>query len=224
MYKNDEERERPDWTLLILSAALLVAMGLATLYGLRYGNVDESVMVGEVSIIDGQNLLFSMRADEQKNVEICYNGLKLKGTLHLDGAEKDTILYRVAVKEAEPDLEEGHATPGQAERVDGWLSWAENSKLDPADVIMLVRVPRSGLSGDYVGPWMMYFVYQPEEDITSGWMFLHEDGVALTGVGGIGNPMTAMREDLEKKTEETTWSVDGHVITIDRPVEEEEVA
>ena len=55
-------------------------------------------------------------------------------------------------------------------------------------------------------------------------MFLHEDGVALTGVGGIGNPMTAMREDLEKKTEETTWSVDGHVITIDRPVEEEEVA
>lgn len=222
MHKNEEENERPDWTLIILSVALLVAMGLATLYGLRYGNVDESVMVGEVSIIDGKNLLFSMKADEQKNVEICYNGLKLKGTLHLDGAEKDTILYRMAVKEAEPDLEEGHATPEQAERVDGWLSWAENSKLDPADVIMLVRVPRSGLTGDFVGPWMMYSVYQPEEDTTSDWMFLHDDGVALTGVGGIGNPMTAMREDLEKKTEETTWSVDGHTITIARPDEEEE--
>ena len=224
MRGSESTKEPMDWPLLVLSAALLVAMGLATLYGFKYGNVDETVMPGYVCIKDNGATRFALRVDDDLDAEAFFNGVNITGHLTLDGAEKDTILYRFTKIEVVDDEQAMLVPPAEqvadsqdAEREPAGSTSQDSvppEEMDSSGVILLVRVPRSGLTGNHVGPWMMYYVYQPTDETVSDWVFLQEDGTALLGTGEIANPMTAMRDQLLAKTTSTTWTSEGNTITL----------
>lgn len=185
---------REDPLLYALSGLLLVAMLMATLYGLRYGNVDQSVVKGHVSINVGDAWLATIDVDENKEATINYVGHTMHGKLRLDGADTDSILY--AVKD---------------------LTFENN--LDPKGAVLLVRVPRSGLQGDLSGPWMLYFSYPADGEVEgstrSDWVYAGADGTALYGYAPDMNAMTAQRKTLEAQSVAWRWTktADGLSLT-----------
>ena len=89
------KRSREDIVVYILSAALLITLGLAAAYGMRYGNVDESVVPGDISIIKDGGTLVTMHVNDRLTAESEYRGFKMSGKRQLAGAEEDTILYQL---------------------------------------------------------------------------------------------------------------------------------
>lgn len=202
---------REDPTLYILSALLLVAMGCATLYHLRYARIDETVIPGSVEIDDMDGTVLAMHIDDDMQAEITYRDWSLKGTLALDGAEEDTVLYKLNdaefTNDTEPEPVEHPATDAE-EGADSGTTDAE-----PGPPILLVRVPRSGLQGDHTGPWMVYFTYTAADLLSSDWVFIEEGGKARVGNSTTLNPMTMLRKDLMKQAQRTTWErVDGAIV------------
>lgn len=184
--------ERRDIPLIVLSVLLLVAMGMATIYGIRYGNVDESVVSGDVSLVEDDHPVLSMHVDDDKHADITYLGLKMSGTLRLNGAEKDTILYMLT----KITLEDG---------------------AEPGNLAFLVRMPRSGLKGDLAGPWMVYFSRTDTGFISSEWVLANEGGEAIIGHSGSLNPMTTMRDQLIGKSTKGTWEREGSTLRVTGP-------
>ena len=176
---------REDPLLYALSGLLLVAMLMATMYGLRYGKVDESVVKGHVSISVGDTWLATIDVDESKDATVNYLGHTIHGKLRLDGADTDSILY--VMKD---------------------MSFENN--LDPKGAVLLVRMPRSGLEGDLSGTWMLYFLYpddgEVEGNVRSDWVFARADGTALYGYAPEMNAMTAQRKTLEQSSVAWRWS------------------
>ena len=176
---------REDPLLYALSGLLLVAMLMATMYGLRYGKVDQSVVKGHVSISVGDTWLATIDVDENKDATVNYLGHTIHGKLRLDGADTDSVLY--VMKD---------------------MTFENN--LDPKGAVLLVRMPRSGLEGDLSGTWMLYFSYpddgEVEGNVRSDWVFARADGTALYGYAPEMNAMTAQRKTLEQSSVAWHWS------------------
>ena len=185
---------RGDALLYILSGALLVAMLLAVLYGLRYSKVDASVIPGKVAFYEGERMLSSIEIDNDMNATVTCSWGTIHGRLKLDGADTDSILYKIT----DISFEGG---------------------VDPKGAIVMLRVPRTGLRGDFVGPWMMYYSYPADGDVPgrvySDWLFVRPDGTVLGGGQSGFNVMTARRRDLERKSSEWTWTRSGERLVME---------
>lgn len=201
MDKAPEEKEkrggigawfREDPLVFILSIALLIAMGAATLYHFRYAQIDHSVMPGTVNIVLGDKIKMRLQIDEDLNATVKYRDLFVQGKLRLEGAEEDTVLYRLI----------------ETRDLDGY---------EIEDLILFIRVPRSGLQGDLCGPWMAYLSYEAWNSVCSDWFFIQEDGTALVGEGENMNAMTALRRDLLGRTRTYTWKRNSQVLYITEP-------
>lgn len=167
---------------------LLVAMILASLYGLRYGKVDQSVVSGSISFYEGDRMLASIAIDDDMNATIDCSWGSIRGRLKMDGADTDSILYKMT----DISFEGG---------------------MDSRGAIIMLRVPRTGLQGNFVGPWMMYYSYPADGDVPgrvySDWLFVRSDGMVLGSGQKDFNVMTAQRKDLEEKSSTWTWTRSG---------------
>ena len=176
-----------DKALLILSVLLLIALACASLYGIRYGNVDESVVPGQMTVIEDGEVTLDLNIDDNLNASINSIGFKMTGTLKLAGAEEDTILYQLNGISLEDET-------------------------DSKGAVFFIRMPRSGLQGDLSGTWMVYCTFP--EVAYSKWMFLQEDGSAAVGFKNSTNVITMQRDAIIKISEEMPWSWEKHGSTL----------
>lgn len=183
---------REDPLVFILSIALLVAMGAATLYHFRYAQIDHSVMPGQVNIVLGDKIRMRLDIEEDLSATVKYRDLFVQGKLRLEGAEEDTVLYRLV----------------DTHNLDG-------TELE--GLILFIRVPRSGLQGNLCGPWMAYLSYEGWDTVCSDWIFIQEDGTALVGEGEGVNAMTMLRRDLLDRTREMVWKRYGQTLYLTEP-------
>lgn len=186
-----------DVPLYVVSALLLIAMGWAVIYHLRYANVDESVVPGRVRIYEqgetGRECLLFLDIADDMSATIRYHNWTLRGVLVLIGAEEDTILYQLTGTEVIDYLPEEDEAEDAAE--------AESEFGPPA---LLIRMPRTGLQGDFTGPWMTY-LSRDDETSLSEWLFVEENGVARVGHSKSSNALTVMRKDLLERTQPAVW-------------------
>lgn len=184
------KRSREDIVLYILSAALLITLGLAAAYGMRYGNVDESVVPGDITITKDGGTLVTMHVNDDLTADVEYLGFKMSGTLTLAGAEEDTILYQLK----KVTLANG---------------------IDPEGCVLFVRMPRSGLQGNFSGPWMLYFSFPSQNNVMqSEWIIAEEDGTAKVGAAAKMNAITAQRSALLKSTTDWKWQKQGQALSL----------
>lgn len=184
--KHSEKRSMSDVAVYVLSGALLIAMLLASIYGWRYGNVDTSVACGNISIKKSELPFIDLSVDKDLNATVYhgYIGREMKGKLVLAGAETDTILFQ---------LKDMHFTDGG----------------DPSQAILFIRMPRTGLQGDYAGVWMTYFSYPSEDVKISEWIIADEGGNAISGLKTGYNVITAQRNQLGSYSNAWTWQKAG---------------
>lgn len=119
-----------------------------------------------------------------------YRDWRLRGKLTLRGAETDTILFQLF------DAEFLGVAPSAS---------TEQDDAESSAPILFVRMPRSGLQGAYVGPWMAYFSYEDADLLSSDWVFIGEDGTAKIGYSEYLNAMTMTRGNLMEKTTTISW-------------------
>ena len=188
--KPKRARSRQDIVLYILSAALLITLGLAAAYGMRYGNVDESVVPGDITFTKDEAPLATIHVNDDLTADIDYLGFKMSGTLKLAGAEEDTILYQL------------------------YRVTFENG-IDPKDAVLFVRMPRSGLQGDFSGPWMLYFSFPSQNNVMqSDWIITEEDGTAKVGEAIKMNAITAQRSVLLENSADWKWEKQGQTLSL----------
>jgi len=184
------KRSREDIILYVLSAALLITLGLAAAYGMRYGNVDESVVPGDVTISKDGKHLVTMHVDDELHANIDYLGRKMSGNLVLAGAEEDTILYQLKK-----------------------VSYDDGA--DASDTVLFVRMPRSGLQGDFAGPWMLYYSCPSQGNVMqSDWIVATEDGAAKVGAAANMNAITAQRNVLLNGSADWKWKKEGQALNL----------
>lgn len=169
-----------DLLLVVLSLTVLLAMGAATMYHFRYSPIDKSVLPGQISIIKDDKSRLRISIHEDLTATIKYRDMYARGTLKLEGAEEDSVM----------------AILRDAEDFDG---------NELKDLAVMVRMPRTGLQGDFCGPWMVYLSYPEWNSVVSDWFFLQNDGTALVGEGEGINAMTTLRQVLLDRAEEWTW-------------------
>lgn len=186
------------WDRLVIALAVLyvVALGAASFYGLRYGRADTGMAVGKVTITKNEKPLFKMAVNKKMKARISYLNKDLTGTLKLNGAETDTVLFRV----------EG-------------IAFEDGS--DASDAVLFVRMPRSGVGGDLNGAWMVYFFQPSANESFSEWVIAHEDGSADYGHGDNINAITAQRFALEELSEKDwNWNSKGSVLRLERSADD----
>lgn len=195
---------REDVLLYVASVLLLFAMGWAAIYHVRYANVDESVVPGKVRIYEqgesGRECLLFLDIADDMSATVRYHGWRLRGIFMLRGAEEDTVLYQLI------NAEVVGSAPEEAAEAE------ESPDLKPP--ALLVRMPRSGLQGDFTGPWMTYLSYGTDYT-TSDWLFVEDNGVARVGYSDTSNALTIMRKDLLEETTPATWeyALEGIVLS-----------
>lgn len=184
------KRNREDIVVYVLSVALLATLGLAALYGMRYGNVDQSVVPGDVTIERNGTTVIEMHINDDFSADIEYLGHKMFGTLQLAGAEEDTILYQLR----KVSFEDG--------------SDAENT-------VLFVRMPRTGLQGDLSGSWMLYYSCPSQNNVMqSEWVVAEEGGSAKVGFVTKMNAITAQRKALLDISEDWKWEKRGQTLSL----------
>ncbi len=186
-------KAHPSETLLaVVSVLLLVTLGLASLYGLRYGQIDDSVMPGRVELVCNDRTVATLDIASMDDATVAFDGIVVHGKLQLDGADTQSVLYSLNKKTYE-------------------------NGLDPKSTALLLRIPRGGLQGDLSGPWMFYFV-QNKENVKHGtWALLGKDGTAHYESSRSKNPMTMQYPELEAASRVGTWKRDGNRILISLP-------
>ena len=197
MFTRFPRLSRYDFALYVLSGVFFLALLFASVFGLRYGNVDESVIPGKIAFCEDERVLSVIEIDESMNARVSCSWGTIRGKLRMYGAETDSVLYAM-----EDILFEG--------------------SVDPKGAIVMLRVPRTGLQGDFVGPWMMYYSYPADGDVPgrvySDWLFVRPDGTVLGGGQSDFNVMTAQRRELEKKSSTWPWTRSGERLVME-PVE-----
>ena len=84
-----------DYVTIVVAAFLVIALLLASLYGIRFGTVDESVVPGESSIIINDKSVLKLAVNDELDAVVTYRGNTMHGQLKLAGADIDTILYQL---------------------------------------------------------------------------------------------------------------------------------
>ena len=191
LQEKDNER-KSDILIYILSAALLITLALASLYGLRYGNVDTSVAVGNISIAKYDKEFLGLDIKEDMSANVRYLGMEMSGKLVLAGAEEDTVLFQLKN-----------------------IAYADGS--DATDAVFFLRIPRSGLQGDYVGPWMTYYSHPSKGIMLGEWIITHDDGTASVGWRKDTNVITEQRSKLLGWSDNWTWRKDGSIMVLIAP-------
>ena len=181
-----------DMLLVALSVLLLVTLGLASLYGFRYGRIDDSVMPGKVELACNDRTVVTLDIASMDDVTVGFDGIVVHGKLRLEGADTQSVLYALDKKTYE-------------------------NGLDPKNTALLLRVPRSGLQGDLSGPWMVYFAQNEDNAKHSMWALLGQDGAAHYESSRSANPMTMQYPALEKASRVGTWQRDGNRILVSVP-------
>ena len=187
------KRSATDIFTWVLAAALLVTLALASLYGFKYGNVDEGTAPGNITIYEDGNPWLIASIDDGMNARVGYLGYIFTGTFRLAGAEEDTVLYQLRGIE--------------------FASGPEGA--DALDAVFFLRVPRTGLQGDFSGPWMAYFSWPSQGVQHSDWMITREDSTASVGARDNVNAITAQRARLLEWSSDWTWHKSGHGLYLD---------
>lgn len=182
-----------DSLLVVLSVLLLVTLGLASLYGFRYGRIDDSVMPGKVELVCNDRTVATLDIASMDDVTVDFEGLVVHGKLRLEGADTQSVLYALDKK-------------------------TYDNGLDPANTALLLRVPRGGLQGDLSGPWMLYFAQNADNAKHGMWALLGKDGKAHYEMSRSKNPITMQYPALEEQSKVGTWERDGNRILISVPV------
>ena len=178
-----------DVAVYVLAGLLVVVLGAASIYGFRYANVDESVATGNITIRKNDSELAKIKIDEELNAHVDYMKLSMQGKLKLAGAEKDTILFQLT----DITLEDGS---------------------DTSDLVFFIRMPRSGLQGDFSGAWMLY-LSRPSKKVTCGdWIIASSDKTALSGRLK-KNVITMQRSALVEKSSDWTWNKKGNSLILE---------
>ena len=186
-------KARPSEALLAaLSILLVVALGLATLYGLRYAMVDDSVMPGKVELVCNDRSVMTLNIAGMDDATVGFGGTVAHGRLKLEGADTRSVLYSL-------------------------VGVSYDNGLDPKNTALLLRVPRGGLQGDLCGPWVAYLVQVDGDAKCGAWALLEGDGTARYGTSGSDNPMTMQYPALEKASKAGTWRRDGSRILVAVP-------
>ena len=180
---------KTDLVTYVLAALLLVTLGLASLYGFKYGRVDESTAAGTITICDEEGTWLKATIDEELNADVECFGKHFLGTFRLAGAEEDSVLYQL-----------GKVKYSNGQDADG--------------VILFLRMPRSGLQGDFQGPWMVYFSWANYSIQHSFWVLTNEDGTAFAGMADGMNAVTTQRPRLIELASAMYWQKDGNVLSL----------
>ena len=189
----ERAKSNPSDTLLVaLSVLLLVTLGLASLYGFRYGRIDDSVMPGKVELACNDRTVMTLDIASMDDVTVGFDGIVVHGKLRLEGADTQSVLYALDKKTYE-------------------------NGLDPEDTALLLRVPRGGLQGDLSGPWMVYFAQNAVNAKHGMWALLGQDGTAHYESSRAANPMTMQYPALEEASRVGTWQRDGNRILVTVP-------
>ena len=177
-----------DVVTYVLAIALLVTLALAASYGFRYGNVDESVATGNITIKVDNSTHAAISVDDNMRARVTYANKVMTGTLKLAGAEEDTILFQLR-----------------------GIAFSDGS--DASDAVLFIRMPRSGLQGDYSGAWMFYFSC-PSQKVKkySEWLIANEGGTGFWGFSDKLNAVTTLRKKLIKSASKATWVKEGIVL------------
>ena len=181
-----------DTLLVVLSVLLLATLGLASLYGFRYGNIDDSVMPGKVELACNDRTVMTLDIASMDDVTVGFDGLVAHGKLKLEGADTKSVLYTLR----ELTYENG---------------------LNPENTALLLRIPRGGLQGDLSGPWMVYFTQNAENAKHGTWALLGQDGTAYYESSRTKNPMVMQYPALEEESRVGTWQRDGNRILVSVP-------
>lgn len=191
--RNSNQSTGFDIAVYILSGALLVILASAAFYGWKYGNVDESVAAGRIALIKDGLRLVTMDVDEDLSATInYYKGPIMKGKLVLSGAEEDSILFRLR-------------------------NIKLDDKTDASDLVFFVRMPRSGLQGDFTGPWVFYYS-RPSAGVTiSEWALIESGNNAHVGWKAAANAIVTQRKMLLEWSEEWAWSKRGTDLVLESP-------
>lgn len=180
---------KTDVVTYVLAALLLVTLGLASLYGFKYGRVDESTAAGTITICDEEETWLKATIDEELNADVEYFGEHFLGTFKLAGAEEDSVLYQ--------------------------LRKVKHSNGQDADgAILFLRMPRSGLQGDFQGPWMVYFAVADSDIKHSCWVLANDDETAFVGTAEGMNAITTQRKELIELAEARYWEKDGNTLLL----------
>lgn len=178
-----------DKLLVALSVLLLVTLGLASLYGFKYGRIDESVLPGKFTLVhDGAEVL-SIDIASKDDVTVNFGDFVVHGKLALEGADTQSVLYKLTDR-------------------------TYSTGLDPENTALLLRVPRGGLQGDFTGPWMVYHTLTKTGAKKSIWTMLNEDGTGYFGRSTSTNPMVTQYPQLEKASKKVTWQRDGNRVSV----------
>lgn len=180
-----KKRSKSDIAIYVLSGVLLVTLGAAALYGWHYGNVDESVTPGHIDVYENGSLLLTVNIEDDMTAKVGYLRRVMTGKFVLAGAEEDTILYQLKN-----------------------IKFADGA--DASDTVFFLRIPRSGLQGDFSGPWMTYFSCPSQSAKHSDWIIANGDGTASVGGRDKMNAITAQRKQLLEWSKAWTWKKSGY--------------
>ena len=180
---------KSDIAMYVLSGALLVALGAAALYGWHYGNVDESVAPGHIDVHENSSLLLVVDINDDMTAKVAYLNRVMTGKFVLAGAEEDSILFQLKN-----------------------IKFEDGS--DSSDAVFFLRLPRTGLQGDYAGPWMTYFSCPSQGAQYGNWVIAREDGSASVGARDKLNAITAQRYQLLEWSSVWTWVKGGDAMRL----------
>ena len=125
----------------------------------------------------------------------------------------------------EPAAEQAEEAPSQqgAEADEGTADSSTEEEAaetieDASDIILFIRMPRSGLQGDYSGVWVVYYSRPSEKAAYSDWAIISEDGTAVTGFKRNFNAVTAQRSKLvELAKPGWTWTNEDWRVNLELP-------
>ena len=193
---------------------LIVSMVMATVFHLHYSSVDEQAVPGSMTLSisattglttdsdsDAESsTIYSVTINSDMRATIDYLGLKLRGWFKLVGGDADTLMYLLkGVELAEEPASEVAKAMGAK----------EGGALDTSGIKVYIRMPRSGLQGDWVGIWVVDYRYIPTSVQFGDWCIVREDGTALAGSERGGDTVQTLKELLEAKSASYTWTRRG---------------
>lgn len=174
---------------LILALALFLALAICTAYGLNYGDVNQSAAKGSITIMANESPIATIHVNEDMSATVDYLSHRITGTLKLEGAEEDTLLFQLR----------------DASLIDEPLT---------DDAILFIRMPRSGLQGNYEGFWVIYYSCPSENIMRSDWLYASSNNNALAGFSNKTNAITKQRNVLLENAEPYRWEKRGSVLLL----------
>lgn len=177
--------------LIVLSLLVIISMAFAAIYGMQNGSVDIDAICGKVEFRCDEAALWSIEVDQDKYAIVRSSWGVARGRLRVDGVDSDSVLFVLT----DPQFEGG---------------------LNSEGAVVMIRVPKTGLNGGLVGPWMIYASFPDDGECPgrsiSSWVILQPGGAALKGERLGFNAMVVKQSLLEPQSERLSWAcVDGSV-------------